>query len=134
MLSYHRRISVALFLLLSGCAPDVDGHYLGYVSALFGLVRARVDLRVDGETALLRWPDGSRLTLHAARHGDRLVLADSRGDTLTFHIVDQGETLRCAQCRAVQLPETWERQVREPPTSASAKPTRPPPAFTPLRR
>jgi hypothetical protein len=93
-----------------------------------------VDLRVDGETALLRWPDGSRLALHATRHGDRLVLADSWGDTLTFHIVDQGETLRCAQCRAMQLPETWERQLREPPPGASAKPTRPQPASSALLR
>ena len=134
MFSYCRLMCVVLFLLLSGCAPDVDGHYLGYVSVLFGLVRARVDLRVDGETALLRWPDGSRLALQATRHGDRLVLADIRGNTLTFHIVDQGETLRCAQCRAVQLPETWERQVREPPTGAAVQPKRPHPAASAMRR
>ncbi len=131
---YHCRVAVAFLFLLSGCGPDVHGHYLGYVSALFGFVRARVVLTVDGETATLRWSDGARLVLHATRHGERLVLADSRGDTLTFHIIDQGETLRCAQCRAVRLPETWERQVRASPTGVSAQPTRPQPAFTPLRR
>ena len=131
MISYRCRVAVAVLCLLSGCAPEVNGHYLGYVSALFSFVRTRVTLTVNGETAILRWSHGARMTLHATQHGDRLVLADSRGDTLTFHIIDQGETLRCAQCRAVQLPETWERQVRELPTSASVKPTRPQPAFTP---
>lgn len=134
MISYSRRVAVAVLLLLSGCAPEVNGHYLGYVSLLFGVLRTRVVLTVDDETATLRWSDGARLALHATRHGDRLVLADSRGDTLTFRIVDQGETLRCAQCRAVQLPETWERQVRESPTSASPRPKRPQQAFNALGR
>jgi hypothetical protein len=130
MIPYSRRVAIAFFLLLSGCAPDVNGHYLGYVSALFGFVRARVILTVDGEAAMLRWSDGTRITLQAARYGDRLVLADSRGDTLSFHIADQGATLRCAQCRAVQLPETWERQVvnHRPVPLRDANDPSPPPA------
>lgn len=124
MLPFLRCVTTALMVLLSGCAPDLNGHYLGYVSVLFGLLRTRVVLTVDGESATLRWSDGSRLSLHAARHGNRLVLADNHGDTLTFRVVDRGDTLHCAQCRAIQLPETWERQVHEPQTDLPPTPTR----------
>jgi hypothetical protein len=131
---YRHRVAVALFLLRNSCTPDVNDHYVGYVSAFFGFVRARVILIVDGETATLRWSDGTRLALHATRGGDRLVRANSRNDTLTFDIVDHGDTLRGAQYRTVQLPETWVRHVREPPISAPPRFTQRQPASSVLGR
>jgi hypothetical protein len=43
MTSNSRRVAATILLLLSSCAPDANGHCLGYVSVLFGFVRARVD-------------------------------------------------------------------------------------------
>ena len=53
MIPYSHRVAVVLFLLLNGCAPDANGHYVGYMSAFFGFVRARVILTVDGDTAVV---------------------------------------------------------------------------------
>ena len=53
MIPYRHRVAVTLFLLLKSSALDVNGHYVGYVSAFFGFVRARVILTVDGDTAVV---------------------------------------------------------------------------------
>lgn len=115
---------VTVLLTLSSCSHDGNGHYTGYVSLVFGLLRARIVLTVDNETATLYWPDGSRLPLHVARHRDRLVLFDARGDALTFHILHEGDTLRCAQCNTLQLPQTWERQQDKRPPVETVRPPR----------
>jgi len=114
--------------MLTSCSPDLNGHYTGYVSVIFGLMSARIVLTVEGEQATLRWPDGSGVPLHASRHGDRLVLHDDHGDSLTFHVVHNGYTLHCTQCGALHLPDTWERQSVDAPTvnTDRSPPQRPP--------
>ena len=117
-------LCVTVLFTLSSCSHDYNGHYTGYISLVFGLLRVRIVLTVDDETATLHWPDGSRLLLQVARHGDRLVLFDARGDALTFHVLHEGDTLRCAQCNAVQLPNTWERQRGAPRPVETGRPPR----------
>lgn len=111
-------------VLLNSCSPEYTGHYTGYVSRVFGLVRARLVLTLDDETATLHWPDGSRLRLRVTRQGERLIVSDARGDALTFQVRHAGDTLHCAQCPELHLPQTWERQRGERPPSAAARPPR----------
>lgn len=104
-------LCLATVLTLTSCSHNLTGHYTGYVSLVFGLLHARTHVgRRDGDTALSRWV---AYPLQVARHGDRLVLSDARGDALTFHVLHEGDTLHCALCTTLQLPQRWERQRRE---------------------
>lgn len=99
-------------VLLSGCSRQVEGYYTGYVSAAFGLVTVRLVLAIDEETAVLTRPDGARLRLQVRRDGDRVLLHAGRaGEAVTLYRAHGGATLRCPQCRALHLPDIWERQA-----------------------